>query len=310
MQSSLILDKIPLGIIVFDESQQISYMNSVAVTCTQNTNDFLLEAIKQLAERTFEKLEPIEKIVKYSTVDDFWVWKVRTDLFNDSLSQVLVVIQDETVNSQLEQTILKAEKLAVAGQLAIGSLVEIRNPLTSARGFCQLIENSEAHQEYIEIISKELEQIQRIVSSCSSITYANPSNNLEVIYRKFFSSIHDRVSCFKLMMINDIFDDLMVTVAEEQINTVINNLMNLVINWLDTNICITINSEVAKEADYLELNVRVRKATNQTLIRPGNIDDSVKCLTATYDNIEFKVVDSNTLAFTLRLPIFIPQYRH
>jgi two-component system sporulation sensor kinase A len=64
---------------------------------------------------------------------------------------------------QTEQLLQKSEKLALLGQMAAGIAHEIRNPLTSIKGFIQLFK-SETHQaEYYDIVLSELDRINTIV---------------------------------------------------------------------------------------------------------------------------------------------------
>lgn len=304
MQMNQILDKIPLGIILFDSSNQLISINQNGKLYLEKTGDFLLEVIADLVKRTFENKVPVVKMIKYSNVNSLYVWKIKTEYLSSSSPQVMVVIQDETINSQLEQAVLKAEKLAVAGQLAIGSLVEIRNPLTSARGFCQLIEQSEVHKEYIEIIARELEQIQHIVSSCSSLANKSPANNLELIQQKFLACIHNQIDCYRLMLVRDVYDNLVINAADEQVNILINDIISLLNSWLEDNVCIIINSELAKEASYLNFSIR---AHSNILYRPTSLKETIKCQICKNNEINFEFID-NTLAVNLQLPIVIQRY--
>jgi len=69
------------------------------------------------------------------------------------------------------------EKLAIVGELAAGMAHEIRNPLTSIRGFLQLLQhryNPEGpEREYFQIMLEELDRINNIIKEFLSL--AKPS---------------------------------------------------------------------------------------------------------------------------------------
>ncbi|MEM1506218.1 ATP-binding protein [Domibacillus sp. 8LH] len=65
---------------------------------------------------------------------------------------------------QTESLLQKSEKLAVVGQLAAGIAHEIRNPLTSIKGFIQLVHSeTNQHKDFLEIVLAELERINAII---------------------------------------------------------------------------------------------------------------------------------------------------
>ena len=78
---------------------------------------------------------------------------------------VQVILRDLTDRKQAEEMMLQSEKLSVAGQLAAGIAHEIRNPLTSIKGFLQLMQSDKCENEqYFEIIFSELNRIELILS--------------------------------------------------------------------------------------------------------------------------------------------------
>lgn len=77
---------------------------------------------------------------------------------------ILSIGKDVTERKEeTERMIQKSEKLAMLGQMAAGIAHEIRNPLTSIKGFMQLLQTNYPEQQYFTIILSELERINSIV---------------------------------------------------------------------------------------------------------------------------------------------------
>ncbi|MBU9712736.1 ATP-binding protein [Evansella tamaricis] len=72
------------------------------------------------------------------------------------------IIKDITESKKLEEMMYHSDKMNAIGQLAAGVAHEIRNPLTSLKGFIQL-SKSELSGEYVKIMELELERINQIV---------------------------------------------------------------------------------------------------------------------------------------------------
>jgi len=79
----------------------------------------------------------------------------------------LTVFQDMTEKRLLEQHLARLDRLNLIGETAASIGHEIRNPLTSVRGFLQLMAESEegaAFKEYFDIIIEELDRTTFILS--------------------------------------------------------------------------------------------------------------------------------------------------
>ncbi|MHC0037042.1 ATP-binding protein [Pseudoneobacillus sp. C159] len=92
---------------------------------------------------------------------------VKVPLFYpDGTRKGLVIIgRDITALREAEERLRNTEKLSVVGELAASVAHEIRNPLTSLKGFVQLLQKEDPkHPFYYQIMLDELNRINHIVS--------------------------------------------------------------------------------------------------------------------------------------------------
>jgi two-component system, sporulation sensor kinase A len=111
---------------------------------------------------------------------------IKVPLFeeNGERKGLLTIGRDITQQKLAEALLLKKEKLSVLGELAAGIAHEIRNPLTSMKGFIQIMrETRQVNDTYIDIVLSELERINQIVSEL--LVLAKPQS---YDYKPFFLS--------------------------------------------------------------------------------------------------------------------------
>ncbi|WP_274363613.1 PAS domain S-box protein [Paenibacillus thermotolerans] len=82
----------------------------------------------------------------------------------DDRPAILGILLDVTEKRMTQEMLQKAEKLSVIGQLAAGIAHEIRNPLTSLKGFVQFMKRGRQENPYFDIMLSELERINTIVN--------------------------------------------------------------------------------------------------------------------------------------------------
>ncbi len=101
-----------------------------------------------------------------------------TDAAGDIWGRLLVV-KDLTSLSRLEETVRKAEHLAALGELAAGLAHELRTPLASMTGACDLLAQGgaepEDHQRLVTIIGREMERLAKLTNDF--LSFARPARS-------------------------------------------------------------------------------------------------------------------------------------
>ena len=88
----------------------------------------------------------------------------------------VIVLRDLSEIKFLQEKVKRSEKLAAIGELAAGVAHEIRNPLSSIRGFAQFLRHSlkdkPQEKEYAETMVTEVDRINKVVTDL--LTFARP----------------------------------------------------------------------------------------------------------------------------------------
>lgn len=185
-KSELILNKINTGVICLDKNLKITLFSKYAEKSfgvTQRemigkpfipfSEKFTVDGatfFKALVEHTelkdYEQCLVIDGQTKYFICD--------THLFKNDVNdciEIILFFKDITRFKEIELQLAKSEKLSVIGELAAGTAHEIRNPLTTVRGFVQIIQSKAKEMDidifdsYIQIVLSEIDRVDEITTS-------------------------------------------------------------------------------------------------------------------------------------------------
>ncbi|WP_372662655.1 ATP-binding protein [Cohnella sp.] len=124
---------------------------------------------------------------------------VETMTTLDNEPAIQVIIRDISERKKNEELLINSEKLYVAGQLAAGIAHEIRNPLTSLKGFLQLIVSGRKHNNtYYDIMNAELDRIEDIVSE---LLMLSKPQVYELVYQDLRVMMRDTVTLLETQAI-------------------------------------------------------------------------------------------------------------
>lgn len=101
---------------------------------------------------------------------------------NNKIIGVYGIAKDITEKKRTKEMMMKSEKLEVVSRLAAGVAHEIRNPLTTIKGFLQLSysNKSSLNQNYLDLLLNELNTVETVINEFLSL--ANPHH--ETVFKK------------------------------------------------------------------------------------------------------------------------------
>ncbi|TYS18770.1 PAS domain S-box protein [Rossellomorea vietnamensis] len=181
-------------------------------------------------EREFIRLDGTSRFVE-SVVMPFNI---------DNKPSLQVILRDITENKQQHQHTVKNEKLLTAGQLSAGIAHEIRNPLTSIKGFLQLLETKipEENQRYAEIMREEIDKIERITGEMLSLSKSQAiirtQHNIITLIDQVVTLLEPQAT-LKNVVINNTIDDqeIVIQCDKQQIKQVFINIMKNAIESME-----------------------------------------------------------------------------
>lgn len=150
-------------------------------------------------------------------------------------NQVIFIIRNHTKHVQTEEFLQKIDKLSVIGQMAAGVAHEIRNPVTSIKGFVQLLRRDQWKREYFDIMQAEFHQLESVLREyvflSRECTEPYEAKNLASLLRQVTRLMQVKLECHHLALDVKEVEGTVIWCDQNQIQQL---FMNLLSNAVDS----------------------------------------------------------------------------
>jgi len=176
---------------------------------------------------------------------------------NERISGVYMIGKNISERKRTEEMLIRSEKLSIVGQLAAGVAHEIRNPLTSLKGFVQLMQSKlSGYDSYFEIMLDELDRINFIVSEFLVISKPQSvifqSKNIQTLMQNTITLLGSQASMHNVELILETDSQLInINCDENQIKQVFINILNNSMESMDAGGLIRIQLQMQEERQIM-----------------------------------------------------------
>lgn len=187
--TSLLIAKLPVGVVATDASGRITTWNQAVVQLTGITRDSVVgkkpqEVLPEMLAAFFLDADAVkaEKKSAERTIKVIFGGRrcevlCHPLLITDSEQQYMgkvLLLSDVTAIKSLEQRMRENERLAAVGRMAGGVAHEVRNPLSSIKGLALLLKNrfpsGSKEQDTADLLIQETERMNRTITEMLSFT--------------------------------------------------------------------------------------------------------------------------------------------
>jgi two-component system sensor histidine kinase HydH len=178
--SDSLVENMPIGLVALDGNSKVIVFNAWAESILGRTAEEVIgrpagEVLPDTCREILGELERSEKVIERETDCSVSMGKtVPLELIAATLKEEggrpqgsVVLFRDLTEIRQLKAEIARSQRLASIGSLAAGVAHEIRNPLSSIKGFAtyfkEKLRGSPEDSKTAEIMIKEVERLNRVV---------------------------------------------------------------------------------------------------------------------------------------------------
>ncbi|MDL2268429.1 hypothetical protein LJC71_10245 [Desulfosarcina sp. OttesenSCG-928-A07] len=208
--SDSLVSRIPIGLMAVDPDSRITLVNAVAASILRlvpakiigrSAEGHIPPILWEIVRPSGPATGPVEKEVVWDRGDGFRIPMDVTavnlvDETGNSFGRV-ILLKDLTEIYVLRKELEKNRRLALVGQLAAGVAHEIRNPLSSIKGFAVYFKEKYAHdpsdQEVSDILIQEVDRLNRVVGQLLEFSHPIKPHFQNVSLASFFADSIKRI---------------------------------------------------------------------------------------------------------------------
>ena len=215
-----------------------------------------------LLARITSRREPVELKCNGRILSEF-EWSQLCDERGRAVGN-LFCFHDVTEDRQFQREFIHSEKLAVVGQLAAATAHEIRNPLTSIKGFLQLLEHrlkGNQHEneirEYTRIMVEEVDRMEKIIRDFLLMT--KPSDvvreraDINALLERMLTIVQNQATLRNITVVTELRSESMVLMHREAIQQVALNLLQNAFEAMNTGGTLTL--QTLEEDGFVSIKV-------------------------------------------------------
>lgn len=173
---------------------------------------------------------------------------------------VLAVIRDVTQQKQIEKQLARMDRLNVIGEMAAGLAHEIRNPMTTVRGFLQMIGKKEPNSPYASFYTLMIEELDRtnaiiteFLSLAKNKTVNLKASNLNAILEAIAPLIQANANLSNMSLNLKLQEIPNVLIDDKEIRQLILNLVRNALDAMTANGVVTISTCHAQDSVILTI---------------------------------------------------------
>ncbi len=262
------------GLVSVDESGIITTINQMAAQIIgidessaegQHISNVLRSGDFSIQELLATDKPIFEREIIYQCSEGLIPLSVSSSQLKDETGKVMgavIIIRDMREIKELQEKVRRVERLASLGRLAAGIAHEIRNPLSSIRGFAHYFQGKFDPEtkdvKYAKAMVGEIDRLNRIIEAL--LDFARPAEpelqpcSIEDVLNHVLQLIQTDVNAKEVKVVTDIEDDIpnVMLDRDQMIQVLLNILLNAV-NAVDKDGEISVS--ICMEMDTLQIGI-------------------------------------------------------